>query len=184
MASGNAARIIRAPGRLVADPTSLATAYPHGGTELGLARLCVLQPLGSPFRVESEALADATDVLEGPLRFVFSCFLRGWDDDALRLIMPDFYSAGATSQHAVFEAPGSAKPGASAIGRARIFLFAADDPLNTPSVLILRGIAEWSAAAELAWQRNEELGLPIAIECLRNSAGRTVQIGRLADLTL
>ena len=32
MAAGNASRILRAPGRLVVNPSDLSTAYPYGGS--------------------------------------------------------------------------------------------------------------------------------------------------------
>lgn len=184
MAASSAARIIRAPGRLVADPTNLTVAYPHGGTELGLVRLVIVQPLGSPFRVESEGLGEATDVLDGPEHYVFGCMLRGWDDDAVQTCLADHYTAGAISGHALFSAPGNAHPGGSAIPRAHAFLYVPDDVVNVPAVILYRGIPDWSDGAEMAMQRGDELGLAISIECLRNDDGHILQIGRMADLSL
>lgn len=184
MATGNAARILRAPGRLVASPVDLGKVYPYGGTELGLVRSVVVQPIGEAFRVESELLGDATDVLESELRFVFSCMLRGWDDDALATLFPDFYSIGGTSSRALFSAPGNAKPGASALSRSVSLLYAPLDVVNVPAVLVHNGVPDWQAGAELAFQRGTELVLPLAVECVRSVTGRTLQIGRLADLSL
>lgn len=184
MAAGSAARVIRATGRLVADPTDLRTAYPHGGVEIGLTRMVVVQPLGSPLRVESEGLGEATDVLDGPERYVLACLLRGWDDDAIRLCFSEHYEVGAISGHAVYSAPGNAHPGGSALTRAHAFLFRPDDTIHVPAVMIYRGIPDWSDGAELAMQRGEELLLPMTIDCLRNDSGHILQIGRLADLSI
>mgnify|MGYP001606226270 CR=1 FL=1 len=184
MAAGSASRILRAPGRLVVGPTDLGVAYPHGGTEIGLVRRVVLQALGRNFRVESELLGEATDVLESANRYVMACFLRGWDDDAIRLMLADHYDAGAVSGHAVLTVPNRQRPGASALTRAKSFLYVPDDPINAPALLIDRGIPEWTDGAELAFTRGDELGIPLVVDCLRSDAGRILQLGRLADLTL
>lgn len=184
MAAGAAARILRAPGRLVVGPTNLAVAYPHGGTEIGLVRRVVVQTLGAGFRIESELLGAATDVLESSQRYVMACLLRGWDDDAIRLLLADHYDAGAVSGHAVLTVPNRQQPGSSSLGRAKTLLYVPDDPVNAPALLIDRGIPEWSEGAELAFTRGDELGIPLAVECMRSEAGRILQIGRLVDLTL
>jgi hypothetical protein len=51
-------------------------------------------------------------------------------------------------------------------------------------VLIYRGVPDWSEGAEFAFQRQEELGIPLAVECIRNSDGKILSVGRLVDLTL
>ena len=184
MTAGNVSRVIRAPGRLVVSPTNLSLAYPYGGTEVGKTRLVVLQSLGTGFRVEAEGLGEATDVLEGSHRFVFSCFLRGWDDDGIRLLFPDRYTLGAVSGHARVDIPGTAVPGASMLDRAKTMLFVPDDPVQAPAVLIYRGVPDWSEGAEFAFQRQEELGIPLAVECMRSTSDKILSIGRLVDLTL
>lgn len=184
MAAGDVARVIRAPGRLVVSPTNLSMAYPHGGIEVGKTRLVVLQNLGSSFRVEAESLGEASDVLEGSHRWVLSCFLRGWDDDAVAQLFADNVGVGAVSAHARFDVPARARPGASALGRARVLLYVPDDPVHSPSVLVYRGVPDWSEGSELAWQRQEELGIPLAVECVRDDFDRILSIARLADLSL
>lgn len=165
-------------------PTNLATAYPYGGTEVGKARLCVLQPRGTGFRVMSEGLGEATDVLESSNEYVFSCFLRGWDDDAVAQFFSGGYTAGSTSKHAVWAEPGTTTPGASALGRAVVLLYVPDDVIHVPAVLIYRGVPDWTPGSELALQRGEELGLPVTLECLRDANDNILAVGLLADLSL
>lgn len=184
MAAGSAAQLLRVPGRMVIDPTDLSVVYPYGGTEIGLVRQVVVQPLGTGLRVTSEPLGDATDVLEADTRHVVACFVRGWNDDALRLLFPDQYDAGAISGHAVYTVPNRVRPGSSTLSRARRFLYVPDDVVRAPALLVDRGLPDWSPGAELAFQRGAELGLPLAVECIRTAAGRILSIGRLADLTL
>lgn len=185
MAAGNVARTIRAPGRLVVNPTTAfaSTAYPHGGTEVGFANQCIVQPLGTPLRIECEGLGEATDILEPNRSYVFTCFLRGWDDDAIEKCQAQSFVAGATSQHAVYRSPDNV-PGASSIGRAVILAYIPDDPLHVPGVLIYRGIVDWSSGAEVVFQRGAELGLPLTVDCLRDASGSMLKIGRMADLIL
>lgn len=184
MAAGNVARIVRAPGRLVVNPTDLGAAYPYGGTEVGKSNLCVLQPRGTGFRVEAESLGEATDVLESSNEYVFACFLRGWDDDAVAQFLSGGFTAGAVSKHAVWSEPGTTVPGASALDRALILLYVPDDLLHTPAVLVFRGVPDWNEGSELAFQRGDELGLPIAFDCIRDTNDHILSVGRLADLSL
>lgn len=199
MASGNVARIIRAPGRLVVGPTDLSAAYPYGGTEVGKTNVCVLQPQGSVYRVEYEALGEIGDILEADVRYVFACFLRGWDDDAVSLLMSGRYVAGSTTQHATLQEPGpnglaydsgggawtgSRVPGSSALDRAVVLLYVPDDLIHVPALLVYRGVCEWSDGAQVAFQRREELGIPLTVDCVRDTNDNIVRIGRLADLSL
>lgn len=183
MAAGSITRVIRAPGRLVVGPTNLAAAYPYGGTEVGKTKFVSVQPIRGLFRVESEGLGDATDILESSLRYVFSCFVRGWDDDAVAQFFSGSYSAGSVSGHALFLEPGS-MPGKSAYSRGLKLLYVPDDPIHVPAVLVYCAIIDWSDSAEIALQRGEEFGIPVAAECLRDANSRIIQIGMLSDLTL
>ena len=185
MAAGNVSRIIRAPGRIVIDPTNLSNAYPHGGTEVGKSNLCVVQSTGTPFRVESEGLGEATDILESEKRYVFSCFMRGWDDDGVLKWFSNasVVSTGAT-QHARFTEPGTRVPGESTSTRSVILLYVPDDLIHSMAVLVYNGIPDWAEGLELALQRGTEFGLPIAVDCMRDTNNNMIQMGRFADLSL
>ena len=183
MVAGNASRIIHAPGRIVIDPTNLSNAYPHGGTEIGKSNACPLTRIGQPFRVESEALGEATDILEGNNHYVFNCFLRGWDDDAVEQMLVGGYTVGGTTRHATFNAPKNV-PGASSTGRSVILLYVPDDLIHSQAILIYNGIPDWTEGSEIAFQRGDELGLPLTVDCLRDSNDNMVTVGRYADLSL
>lgn len=186
MAAANSSRVLRAPGRLVVSPaTDFATSpYPYGGTEVGRVTMASLQPFGAPFLVESEGLGEVSDVLESHNRYRFACILRGWDDEAIQLLMADGYAKGETTQHALFAAPGNHYPGSTALLRALKLVYVPDDPIHVPGVLIYYGVPDWSDGAILEMRRDADFGVGLAIECLRDTQGRILKIGRLADLDL
>ena len=163
-------------------PGAEGAAYPYGGTFLGRCRATVLQPVGEePLLVKSEA-GFPTDILEPDNFWIAGFFLRGFDDDAIRR-MPG-YERGPNTQHAVFAVPGQTTPGESALSRAMTILFVPDDPLGTPGFIIYNGVANWSAQAEVAFQRKEEMGLPLTVTCFRDGRNNILRIGILADLPL
>lgn len=186
MAAGSASRILHAPGRLVVNPTNIeSTAYPYGGFEVGRTRAVAIASTTTPFLVECEGLGgEPSDVLEQTRRITCGMFLRGWDDDAIERMFVDNYVQGSVSGHAVHREPGNRVAGASALGRAVSLLYVPDDPVHAPAWLAYRVIPYWSEGAELAWQRGNELGLPLAGECIRGPTGKIAEIGRLADLSL
>lgn len=183
MASGNISRVIRGQGRIVINPVNLNAVYPHGGTEVGKTNLCVLAVLGQTLRIDCEGLGEATDVLTRNNQYVFSCFLRGWDDDAVEQLLKPNYVKGAVSGHAVYQEPGAKAPGESSLDRSVILLYVPDDLIHVPAMLIYRGIPNWSDGSEFAFQReDEEIGLPLAVDCLRDDDDKILKIGRFADL--
>ena len=184
MAAGDVARIIRAPGRIVVNPDVPGGAYPYGGTEVGKVNVCMVQPMGTPFLVEYESTGEVGDVLEASKRYVFACFLRGWDDAGVEKLFAGGYEAGDKTQHSTFYEPGNVVPGESAMSRSVVLAYVPDDPIHVPGVLIYRGIPNWTDGAELAFQRDNELGIPLTVECVRDTDGDILRIGRLADLGL
>jgi len=184
MTAGNAIDTIRAPGKLVVNPTGpfLDGTFPYGGTEIGRSRLTAFVTFGGGIRIECEGLGEASDVLEGQTRAVVLFELRGWDDDAIQNLMAGGYTEGANTLHSRLGIPGSRSPGLSAIGRAVSLLFVPDNPVDAPGWILYRGVATFQDASELLFMRGEELALPVAVECLRDDNGRTIEIGRLEDL--
>lgn len=184
MVAGNAIDAKRAPGRLVVNPTAsfVSGSFPYGGTEIGRARDCAILPVGSAYRIESEGLGEASDVLESPNRAVVAFFLRGFDDDAVETLFAGGYSAGADSLRARWDMPGNRSPGQSAIGREVSVLFVPDNPAAVPGWLAYRAIATFQDSSEIPFMRSEEMGLPVTLECLRDAQDRIIQVGRITDL--
>lgn len=186
MAAGHATRIIKGPGRLVANPTDAfdGNTYPYGGTELGRAKDVALTALGATFGVLSEGLGEFSDLLEADNHYVFSMILRGWDDDAVAQFLAGGYEVGTVSQHAVFGEPGTRTPGQSALSRGITLVYVPDDTLTTPAIMLYNFVPDWETNAAMAFAHKEEIGIPVSGECLRSSAGNILRIGRLPDLAL
>lgn len=184
MASGSSSRIIRSPGKIVVGPTNLSTAYPYGGIEIGQARVVTLSISGVDYRVQSEGIGNIGDVLSGPKRVVFSCFLRGWDDSAIKELWSEGYTLGSVSGHSVWSYPGTSLVGSSRLSVGKVILFVPNNTVAHPAVLIYRGIPDWSDSTEIAFSLKDEMGLPLVVECVQSSSGKVVQSGRIVDLSL
>lgn len=188
MAAGTARGVIRAPGKLIVAPSQAfdGGAFPYGGTPVGLIRDARLTEFGLPGKeIFDEGSGEVVEVLEPARRWMFTCFLRGWDDDAVAQFFKGNRSQGDVSQHSVFNVPGTRLPGQSTADSLNLVLaFIPDNPIEVDGFMIYRGVPMWTPDAELAFQAGEEFALPLQVLCLRNSANHTVQIGRLPDLPL
>jgi len=186
MASGDVARVLRAPGRLIVNPQERPRdfAFPYRGIEIGKANGVSLAPVTAQFLVHYEATGSVGDILEANLRWVAACFLRGWDDDAIRLLARDGYREGGDTQHASYRVPGDQVPGSSVLDRAVKLLFVPDDPVFAPGFIAYRAVPDWTANMQFEFARNTELGLPLTFELVRDNDGRIMEIGRIEDLEL
>lgn len=185
-AQNNVAQVIRATGRIVINPTlDLATAeFPYGGTALGLVRLCVLQPIGESLLVEYEALGAVGAITRGSNWHTFACTVRGWNDTAIEELHTNEQGTGTQTGRRTMSIPGSKYPGAKASARQIQLLFAPDDLLHVPAVLLYAAVPNWDPGITMQFDRKSELGLPLSFGCLGDLAGRVLSIGRLPDLEL
>jgi len=189
MSVGNVSRVLRAPGRLIVDPLDdfgdINTSYPYGGTEVGKVNECSLTRSGlPPFPVEYEATGEVGDLLEGDNKWMFACFIRAWDRDAVEQFLSNEYSVGDYTQHAVFSVPGDSVPGSSSLGRAVKLAYIPDDEIHVPGALMYVATPNWTADAELAMRRQDEFGIPLTFICTRDSSDRILQVGIIADLSI
>lgn len=177
--------ILRAPGRIVINPTNMAADPPFGGVFAGRAMDVALVESGGPGRsIVSELLGETTEILEPNNATSFACFLRGWNDEAVEQFLANGYAEGDETRRAGYSSPGNRTPGQSALDRAVKLVFVADNPVDGISLLIHRFVPFWDAEAQLRWSRRDEFGIPLRGECLRGANGRIYDLKRLADLTL
>jgi len=184
--SSSSAKIARAPGRIVINPTlePSTNPYPFGGKEVGKVNQVRFARTSSPIPIFHEGSGEVGDVLEGPNRYAFSCFLRGWDDDAITALFSGQVSVGADTGHAVALFPSLLNPGNSALARGVKILYVPDDVLHVPALFVYNAVSSLQEGADLMWSRTTELGVPMSFECTRDAYGRVAAIGRLGDLRL
>lgn len=186
MVTSSSAKIARAPGRILlniaTEPAS--TVYPFGGKEVGKVNQVRFTRNSSTIPIFHEGSGEIGDVLEGPNRYSFACFLRGWDDDAITTLFSGQASAGTDTGHAVALFPSLLNPGNSALARGVKILYVPDDVLNVPALLVYNAVPMQQEGADMLWGRSSELGMPMACECTRDAYGRVAAIGRLQDLQL
>lgn len=182
MTAKNTARIIRGPGTLLINPTSLDPEAP-GGTILGSTRNVYLMPFHDGFTQWAEEWGEPRDVLEPHTDWAAGAFLRGWDDDAVGHVFGDT-EAGAVSQHAVHNLPGDRLPGQRISTRAATLLFLPDNPRDVPGAIFYTALPVVEASARLAFQYGEDVGFPAIWRFVRDSRGLIGKVGRLWDLSL
>ena len=170
-----------ASGRLAYGCTDLATAFPHGGTALGLVgNIYVFAQAESKAMLAEETNA-ASEVLWLGGDVTVSGTLNGWDNDALAFFNPN---SSVVSGATVVEWPGSdVVPGAPVATYAN-FVFS---PRNTdhPGVVLdlVAPVPEVNARLALSAYRFAEfpfvvVGLPHA------TTGRVGRMGKFSALVL
>ena len=184
MGSGGPSRILRVPGRLVVNPTDLQLSFPYGGYQVGSIRGFALSAVGTPYVIQSEGLGSPTDITEPPEDYRVAFLLRGADDDAIRRLYASNQSEGGVSHHRSFQVPGTAIPGASALGRSVVLLYVPDNPIDAPALICRNAVAMFADGAEVPFQRAEEFVIPTVVYCLRDSSGRVLEMSRLSDISL
>jgi hypothetical protein len=65
-----------------------------------------------------------------------------------------------------------------------LLAFVPDNVQHANGVIIYRGIPLWDDAAELAWDRQEEFGIPLNVICLRNASNHILEIGPVEDFAV
>lgn len=184
MATPSALEALRVPGRLCVDPSDLTTAFPHGGTGLGLMRdhrylpgvktaIVTAEEFGG-VPVDSYHLGDAPTLL---------AFLRDWDVDAIQKIHPSG-TTGATSGDGFIsvDVNSSARAGLQISTTFKLYFSPLDD--QNPAVYFPLVFAHIDAAAEMQLAVNEEAGLAVVFVAMPDTNGRLVQVGLPEDITL
>ena len=187
MSAKQAIRSIRAPGRMVVNPTEVfkGGTFPYGGVEVGKTSELAYVPLGTAMNVWYESTGSIGAVLEPSKEMIVTCFMRGWDDDAVEKLFAKNSFIGANSGHAGFEEGGSTTPGEDASPRALKIVYVPEDTLHVPAMMMYAAIPWWiEGGTQVPFQRSETLGIPMAFQCLDNGAGLFVRIARLIDISL
>lgn len=182
MATPNAAQIYRASCRVAINPTDLATAWPHGGTGLGVCSQIRLMTGLDEERVRAEEFGNqAVDTVLRQGDLMVATLVRQWSDDALATVFPNT-TAGSAAR--VINWPGASRSGTLMTGRAVKLLFTADRQTEHPSLIVYKAIPLVSIQAELRLTVLRELDVPIIFLGVRDGSSRIASMGVLSDLSL
>lgn len=186
MATANVLNIRRIHARLVADPTNLSTAFPYGGTALGLAKEMHFRPKVRSRPITAEELGRQTiDVLYAGESATFAAVLRDYDDDALAAIWQQT-ETGSTGRTSLLLKPKTGSPRAGSLGSARSIklLVAPTDEERDPFLILYRAIPLVEDSADLSFAIKDELGIGVVFFGIPDSSDRVYAVARKEDLSL
>lgn len=187
MATRSVRNVIRAPGKLIKDPTNLSAADPYGGTELGVVRNLVFRPgheteesLGEEFG----RVVAATLVAE---RAVFACVLRSWDNDMLAAVFPN--TAAPTKGrfrlvHGRASGGSFNRAGYALDSLAFKLLFVPFAVEEHPALIMYNAVPMVDESAEIQMSIGAEYGLALMFKATPDATGRDYTDGSLSDLAV
>ena len=171
-------------GQLAYGCTDLSTAWPHGGTGLGLVGHCFFAPPAGVVRLPGGESNTSEKVLYVGGDAVFGCRVEGWSDlttdGVLNAIFPNSVEKNS---HDVLDWPGSDLAPGQAIATITKLVFT---PRHSghPALLLYVVSPLVEETAELRFSSYRSLKVPMLFVAHPDGTGRVAQMGRLADLTL
>lgn len=184
MAAEDLSRIRRVPGRLSIGPTSLVTAYPHGGTAVGVVNDIAIEVVETTVPITAEEYGtEVVDVLYTGTRWGIAALLRQVpDDDVIQRVFPSTV-VGAVTGARVVQHPGTTRAGTLLSANVFVLMFTPDDP-RAPHVIFHRVIPQLAERVVISLALNREVALAVSFTAIRAADGRAVSIGDIQDLVL
>lgn len=166
-------------GRLAYGCTNLATAWPHGGTGLGLIGQCFLFPQRLWRALDAEETNAAVEVLwlGGNVTVAFT--MVGWDHDAAAVINPNTSTSSSTT---VVEWPGSDYAPGTPIAPLSNVVFTPFDTTNGKGWVLYKAVAVPDVNAELACSAGRFLEVPGVLIATPNSSDNLGKFGKFSEL--
>jgi hypothetical protein len=181
------ASIIRVPGVLIWNPTSLSGSAPYGGTYLGTTRGISFKsnPRYRPLWDEtSGSVLDLIYAGEGPCEL--KAIVRYPDSDMLTTAAEKAVQTTAGGVAFLFRPQGTTantRAGRLMSAGAGVLLFAPHAATAHPMVLIYNAIPMLDEDLELRFSQKEEWGLGVSFMGTPDASGRVYAHGRKATLT-
>ena len=167
-------------GRLAYGCTSLATAWPHGGTGLGLVGSIFVFPPSASKALLAEETNSASEVLWLGGDLTVSLTANGWENDALAFLNPN---SSMVSTHVVVEWPGSdVVVGAPTTTYTNVVF----TPTNTehPGLILYKVAPVPEVNQRLALSAVRWLEVPAVLVALPDASDRLGKMGRFSVLSL
>lgn len=183
MAAPNVDNIYRSPGRLVANPTNLLLPYPHGGTELGIARDVLFKPNISVRELMAEEFRHPVEVLTTGVRPIIAGVMRTWDDAMMSNLFyatqQDSFGRVGLKHNAVTN-----RAGGRLTSKAISLLFSPTSVNVRKHILIYNAVPVVEETFEMKLSLAHELGIPFFFLGLPDSQGRTYVVDFRTNITL
>jgi len=182
MSAPNVSNIYRSPGRLVKNPTDLSAAYPHGGTEIGIARDMLFRPNIKTRQIVAEEFKTPVEVLFTGSSPIMAGVMRTWDNDIMTTLFPETQTSSRGDVGVLGSV--STRGGKKMSSRAITLLFSPMAVDLHKHILIYNAIPVVEEAFEMKLSLAEELGIPFFFQAAPDAAGRMYAIDLRANLTL
>lgn len=190
MAAKDPLTAMRAPGRICLAPTDLSTAYPHGGTDVGLVRDVRLVRRDFRYPIRGEEFGRRVEFVDAVLAgegYLLTFASRGWNDAAWNAFLPNT-AVGTNGGKRGIQFPNARPAGMLATDQQVALLFSPTEPLAHPAVLFPAAIPLGAEERQFSFGRRpeEELVLLCGFAAIRSNAnaGSAVQVNLLEDLDL
>ena len=184
MATANVRNILRSPGSLCINPTDLTTAFPHGGTAIGVVRdLAFVFNMKTSETTGEEWGGVATRVFYDGEKPFIAAVLREFDDDAISNIFPNT-AEGTVSQTRQINmvANSGNRAGFDLTGQSFILVFSPDDVDRKNFILLHRAVPAVEETSRLNLKLSEEVGLGVVFWATPDADNEVYRIGKRADL--
>ena len=172
---------ILSAGRLAYGCSNLATAWPHGGTGLGLIGDVFLFPQRQWKALDMEETNSAHEVLWLGGNLVVAATMMGWDEDAAAFATPN---TATTSSRTVIEWPGSDVTAGAPTTTYTNVVFTPHDTTNGKGFVIYKAAPVPDLNQELAFSAGRFLTVPFVLIALQDGSDRLGKMGRFSDLSL
>lgn len=190
MSSADVTRVLRNGGQLCINPTDLSTAWPHGGTGLGVVGDVVLkqhwvtdEAMGADDRHANESI----ETYYLGESWVMAFTVRQWDNDPLDVFFPNRIN-GATRRVLADQYSGVAatrRPGTKLSTSGFKLLFTPNDYLTSPAVIFYKAVPILEAMQEIQLSAMEEMKVAVVVRAMyHNTIGKLHKMGLLSELSL
>lgn len=187
MAVPSAAQALKVRGRFAWNPTDLSTAYPHGGTALGLVRAPELRVRAATHVVRAEEHGGIpVDAVYAGEEYLVGAVLSGWDKDALTAVFLDTVAGATTGRMIVRSRPNTddVRAGTLVSSKAGILYFS-PFAAQHPGVLVYKALPMLVEQTTWSFNLAEEFGIAVVWLAVPDDDGNPViEVGLREDLSV
>lgn len=186
MVAPNTRNILKIPGRLVKDPTDLTAAYPHGGTELGIARDCRWSPGIKAEKIVPEEYKTPIAAIVTDEEAVMALVLRTQDKDMIQAAFPNTQLSADNDAGILGKVAGSGhnRAGFDLATKGFKLLFSPQAVDRHPHVLFYNAVPLLDETVELQLSIAEEFGIPLMFLAMPDARGWTYAADLRDNITL